>query len=343
MSRTPPLSLEIRHAVRAAVNWNIFTGGTDNEENQKQKKQAQSNAEIRKLAEEMAFEEAMQAERQAPELSHANRNYGDVRAGDNVYTAIPGGGHMGRRTAGDPSYVPTSAQLSEVVANTPGRGTLHGVANLARNMRGMGEAGNNGGPLVRAAMGYEGDPWCGGFVNYVFAQAGLPGIYPQTDFRLARSYMREAERHGAFHSGQSQRPQVGDVVVFTRGANPQSGHVGIIVAVNGDEITYVSGNDGNQVTERTFNRHSPPPALLGYSDTRAIARARGIVLSESVMTQSSPDAAAPPAPPQAAAAASGTSTPPPTQMTGGETVSAETPTALPRVVVPAAGSSPGLP
>lgn len=324
---------------------NIFTGDANDQTDQNKKEEAQRkrDEEIRRLAEEMALEEAMKAERQAPEISHANRDYGDVRAGDNFYTAIPGGGHMGRRTAGDPSYVPTSAQLSEVVANTPGRGTLHGLANLARNMRGMGEAGNNGGPLVRAAMGYEGAPWCGGFVNYVFAQAGLSGIYLQTDFRLARSYMREAERHGAFHSGQSKPPQVGDVVVFTRGANPQSGHVGIIVAVNGDEITYVSGNDGNQVTERTFNRHSPPPALLGYSDTRAIARARGIVLPEPVMAQSAPDAAAPPAPPQAAAAASVTSTPPPTEVTGGETVTPDAPTPLPRAVVAAAASSPGLP
>ena len=199
--------------------------------------------------------------------------YGGLRRGSSGFgRARPGEG----RFSSEP-------ELEKIIASTQDKGTLKGVTNLATALLGQAETGNNGGAIVRATMGYEGDPWCGGFVRYAFEKAGVFGVYDQSDYRSALSYQRQAEHYGAFKKS-GYTPQPGDVVVFSRGGNGK-GHVGIVVEVNGNEVTYISGNDGDMVKARTFSLNSPPSGLLGYSDTRALAKNRNITLAENLAPQ----------------------------------------------------------
>lgn len=83
--------------------------------------------------------------------------------------------------------------------------------------------------------------WCAGFVNAVLGEAGLGG----TGKLNARSFL---------NYGQAvEKPQVGDIVVFSRGdPNGWQGHVGFIAGVNNDGSLRVLG--GNQSTKDSKGR-----------------------------------------------------------------------------------------
>ncbi len=170
---------------------------------------------------------------------------------------------------------------------TAGTGTER-AAELAQRFIGQRESGRNGGALVRMANGYTGDPWCGGFVHYLFGQT-VPGLYDQANFRSARSFMQEGVEYNAFRPrGSSYQPQVGDAIVFRRTGDPAKGHVGIVTGYDAAtrELRYVSGNDGDAVRERTIDLDTPPTRLLGFTDSHALAQAKSIDLGAAVSPQS---------------------------------------------------------
>ena len=213
--------------------------------------------------------------------------FGISGAFDSVLAMMGGAGTRGYRTGAGgmgsarsgPAKFSSEPELDRIAQNIQGRGTIAGVVNLANALDGQAEVGNNGGAIVRATMGYTGDPWCGGFVRYTFEKAGVTGVYDQADYRMARSYMRVGQQHGAFRGGNSgYLPQPGDVIVFSSSRGPNSGHVGIVTGVKDGQVTYESGNDGDKVQARTFSASNPPGNLLGYTDTMALARAKGVNL-----------------------------------------------------------------
>jgi len=172
----------------------------------------------------------------------------------------------------------TDPELQSLEAVSTSKKGAAGAAELAGRYIGQRETGDNKGAVVKYFNGAEGEPWCGGFVHKIMAKAISPALYSQGDFLRARSFGDEAAKHGAFRKpSQGYAPAVGDVVVFTRGG--EKGHVGIVsdVAENGT-VTYISGNDANAVRARTFDRKNPPQSLLGYGDTHALAKAKGITL-----------------------------------------------------------------
>ncbi len=208
-----------------------------------------------------------------------------MMGGQNTRGYRTGTGGMGSARSGAARFS-SEPELERIAAGVQGRGTLQGVVNLTNALDGQREVGNNGGAIVRATMGYTGDPWCGGYVRYCFEKAGVTGVYDQSDYRMARSYMHIGQRHGAFRGGQSgYQPQPGDVVVFSSSRGANSGHVGIVTAVSNGQITYSSGNDGDQVQSRTFSASRPPGNLLGYTDTQALARAKGVSLERAPVQQ----------------------------------------------------------
>ncbi len=82
---------------------------------------------------------------------------------------------------------------------------------------------------------------------------------------------------------RSSVPQTGDIVVW--GANVgiagQYGHVGIVIAVNGSNVTYVATNDGAvQCTSHTVNRYNAStyihPAFLTYASLDLNWRVDGV-------------------------------------------------------------------
>lgn len=157
---------------------------------------------------------------------------------------------------------------------------------IANSMIGQHESGGqNRGAIVRLVMGgNEGRnfPWCGGFVNYVMDRAA-PGLFDQQNYMSALSYRDVAREHGSFReAGSDYVPNVGDVVVFTRGGQGR-GHVGIVTDVAEDgTVTYVAGNDGNAVRSRTLDLNDPPSSMLGFADVNALAEARGVDMGRNV-------------------------------------------------------------
>ena len=132
------------------------------------------------------------------------------------------------------------------------------VVKIAYSEIGKGETiGDNKGPEVRIYMngGIEGQPWCAGFVSYVFRKAGvkLPYIIRSRDFI----------KYGI----KVSVPKPGDVIVFWRRSKSSiTGHVGIISKVTADKIYTIEGNSGRfpaKVKEKSYDRHSVP-MLLGF-------------------------------------------------------------------------------
>ena len=90
--------------------------------------------------------------------------------------------------------------------------------------------------------------WCSSFVNWCVIQAGLKG----TNSAAARSWLKWGM--------PVDLPQEGDIVIFKRGTNPASGHVGFYVRTLGDNVYVLGGNQSNTVKISVYKRGD----VLGY-------------------------------------------------------------------------------
>ena len=83
--------------------------------------------------------------------------------------------------------------------------------------------------------------WCAAFVGSCLIDAGIKS----SGSLAARSYTKWGE--------PVVKPQIGDVVVFTRGnANSWQGHVGFYAGEKDGYIMVLGGNQGNQVSIRAY-------------------------------------------------------------------------------------------
>jgi uncharacterized protein (TIGR02594 family) len=93
--------------------------------------------------------------------------------------------------------------------------------------------------------------WCSSFVNWCVRESGLHG----TDSKWARSW--HEDRWG---NDVTNAPQEGDIVVFRRkGAGQDGGHVGFLVADEGQNLRILGGNQGNRVSVGPY----PKNGVLG--------------------------------------------------------------------------------
>ena len=104
-----------------------------------------------------------------------------------------------------------------------------------------------------SAGGIEIDPsqtaWCAAFVNATLSKTGLNG----TGALNARSFLNWGT--------EVTQPQLGDVVVLSRGDNPAQGHVGFFKGFDGDgNILLLGGNQGDAVSVQSYDKSR----LLGY-------------------------------------------------------------------------------
>ena len=100
-------------------------------------------------------------------------------------------------------------------------------------------------------------PWCSAFVNWCLAQAG----YPTTGLANARSWLN--------YGIELQQPVKGCIVVFSRGANPQAGHVGFVVDELGDYLRVLGGNQSDQVRLALYPKNHVLPG--GYRWPEVVA------------------------------------------------------------------------
>lgn len=142
------------------------------------------------------------------------------------------------------------------------------------------ETSPNCGPDINKYFEYFDDncgyAWCALFVRYIFANAGLRlGTTTNSAVSLARWF---SENETFFNvndpSFASFTPQPGDVYFKRRGdfngdpgdlATQSQGHTGIVVEVNGLQITTVDGNSLDKVRLRTYNNfRTDIDELIGF-------------------------------------------------------------------------------
>jgi uncharacterized protein (TIGR02594 family) len=88
--------------------------------------------------------------------------------------------------------------------------------------------------------GNDAIPHCAAFVNWCLGQAGVPG----TRSALARSFLNWGFR--------INKPQLGCVVVLSRGTDQSKGHVGFYMDSNHGFIKLLGGNQGDRVGINEF-------------------------------------------------------------------------------------------
>ena len=91
-------------------------------------------------------------------------------------------------------------------------------------------------------------PWCSSFVNWCITKAGLKG----TNSAAARSWLKWGT--------PVDIPKVGDLVIFTRGKSPTSGHVAFFVKSAGNLVYVLGGNQSDQVKVSPYKRSD----VIGY-------------------------------------------------------------------------------
>lgn len=96
----------------------------------------------------------------------------------------------------------------------------------------------------------EAVPWCSSFVCWCIDEAiksGWQGT-PSTKKAWARSYL-------AWGKSVKNKPQIGDVVVLSRGKSKSQGHVGFFMGyTNAGLLKILAGNQGDSVCIKSFGK-----------------------------------------------------------------------------------------
>lgn len=115
--------------------------------------------------------------------------------------------------------------------------------------------------------------WCDVFVDYAFIhnfgyETGTAMTFQVPNgYALCRASADAYKQHGHWYS----EPEVGDQIFFYYGG--EINHTGIVVAVNGDQITCVEGNYSDSVGRTYYNwRISNQIAGYGRPDWHAVAK-----------------------------------------------------------------------
>ena len=105
------------------------------------------------------------------------------------------------------------------------------------------------------------EEWCADFVSYVYRQAGQPLSNPHNgSWRIPavwtlRQYF---ESQGRFRSAYSYTPRPGDVAIYG------GGHTNIVVAVDGDTMTTIGGNEYDTIYKDTISHAAGSRGLTGF-------------------------------------------------------------------------------
>lgn len=110
------------------------------------------------------------------------------------------------------------------------------------------------------------EPWCADFVSWILREAGQPLENPNSGhWRIPGVYTLQehfqAERRYEMADG-SYQPVVGDVVLY-EGVIGVGQHTNIVVAVNGDAITTVGGNELGKIRVHDVDWASDA-AVIGF-------------------------------------------------------------------------------
>ena len=109
-------------------------------------------------------------------------------------------------------------------------------------------------PLARGYLVKYTDSWCATFVSFVAIKCGITDIMP---IECGCGAMIELyKKLGRWKENDAYRPAAGDVIMYDWDDNGKGDctgypeHVGIVTAVNGDEMTIIEGNKNDSVSYR---------------------------------------------------------------------------------------------
>lgn len=125
-----------------------------------------------------------------------------------------------------------------------------------------------------AGGGVDLDPsetaWCAGWLNATLSKVGLDG----TGSLAARSFLNWGT--------EVATPQLGDIVVLSRGDDPNAGHVGIFKGFDKDgNILILGGNQGDSVSVSSFSKDR----LLGYRRAPGVGAVEGERAQQQVLAE----------------------------------------------------------
>jgi hypothetical protein len=125
-------------------------------------------------------------------------------------------------------------------------GTAARLIEIAKNEIGYSETGNNKTKYGKFT-GTNGGAWCASFVSWCANKSGIKtSVIPKT---ASVSTMRSfAEKKGQFISS-AKTPKVGDIAIYKNNTS----HVDIVVAVSGNNVTTIGGNESNKVRKETWS------------------------------------------------------------------------------------------
>jgi uncharacterized protein (TIGR02594 family) len=170
--------------------------------------------------------------------------------------------------------VDTSATMGKITTSAVSKLLLNSVAatTTAEDRSKGGEVN----PLLEALrwkganssqVGVPSELWCADFMNFILGQTGQSG----TGSRAARSFLK--------YGHKVDGPRVGAIVVFSRGGNSESGHVGIVRGTDGDgNPIVISGNHGKKVAESVYKKEK----VLGYFMPPNMEKANAATMSAAV-------------------------------------------------------------
>ncbi len=110
------------------------------------------------------------------------------------------------------------------------------------------------------------EPWCADFVSTVLRDSGLPLHNPNSGtWRIPGVYTLTEyfQRAGKLEPAATYRPQPGDVVLYTPEHPVMHQHTNFVVAVSGDSVTTVGGNQEDGISAWTY-RVTDTVGLAGY-------------------------------------------------------------------------------
>lgn len=146
------------------------------------------------------------------------------------------------------SYVPEELENSVRPQSMPG--SKYCVTYIASREVGYTEQGEN---ITKygAWIGMDGKEWCASFVSWCAAQANVSSsviVYASGCYTMMDHFVRQDRYYNSIAEKGSYTPKVGDVF-FQYGSASAPGHVGFVVALEGNYIWVIDGNCGDKVSQ----------------------------------------------------------------------------------------------
>jgi cell wall-associated NlpC family hydrolase len=156
----------------------------------------------------------------------------------------------------------------------PGAATaeqLRHVVKIALAEVGTKEVRPNRGPILKYG-GRPGQPWCGFFVRWCFAQAGvvLPGKFEYQGW--VQHVVDSCKLAGIWHDVDGFVPALGDIIFFATRVksdpftSSQQLHVGIVAGATDYTVHTVEGNSSDAVDQRSYKTTNK--VISGYARLR---------------------------------------------------------------------------